>query len=49
MKKKIYIIDGKTYLKHINDKVHLYGLLHQLAFLRAGSRTRRTCSMCWTR
>lgn len=30
---KIYIIDGKTYLNHINDEVHLYGLLHQLAFL----------------
>ena len=30
---KIYIIDGKTYLSHINDEVHLYGLLHQLAFL----------------
>ena len=33
MKNKIYIIDGKTYLNHINDEVHLYGLLHQLAFL----------------
>ena len=33
MKNKIYIIDGKTYLYHINDEVHLYGLLHQLAFL----------------
>ena len=33
MKNKIYIIDGKTYLIHINDEVHLYGLLHQLAFL----------------
>ena len=33
MKNKIYIIDGKTYLSHINDEVHLYGLLHQLAFL----------------
>lgn len=33
MKNKIYIIEGKTYLNHINDEVHLYGLLHQLAFL----------------
>lgn len=33
MKNKLYIIDGKTYLSHINDEVHLYGLLHQLAFL----------------
>lgn len=33
MKNKIYIIDGKTYLSHINDEVRLYGLLHQLAFL----------------
>ena len=24
MKNKIYIIDGKTYLSHINDEVHLY-------------------------
>ena len=30
---KLYIIEGKTYLNHINDEVHLYGLLHQLAFL----------------
>lgn len=33
MKNKIYIIEGKTYLNHINDEVHLYGLFHQLAFL----------------
>ena len=46
MKNKIYIIDGKTYLNHINDEVHLYGLLHQPPSWRAGSRTRRTCSMC---
>ena len=32
-KNKLYIIEGKTYLNHINDEVHLYGLLHQLAFL----------------
>ena len=28
-----YVIDSKTYENHINDEVHLYGLLHQLAFL----------------
>ena len=33
MKNKLYVINGKTYLAHINDEVHLYGLLHQLAFL----------------
>ena len=30
-----YVIDNETYEKHIHDEVHLYGLLHQLAF-RAG-------------
>ena len=33
MKNKLYVINGKTYLSHINDEVHLYGLLRQLAFL----------------
>lgn len=28
-----YVIESKVYEKHINDEVHLYGLLHQLAFL----------------
>ena len=28
-----YMIDSKVYENHINDEVHLYGLLHQLAFL----------------
>ena len=28
-----YVIDSETYEKHIRDEVHLYGLLHQLAFL----------------
>ena len=28
-----YVIDSKIYENHINDEVHLYGLLHQLAFL----------------
>lgn len=33
MKSKRYVIEEKTYVGHINDEVHLYGLLHQLAFL----------------
>lgn len=28
-----YVIDSETYEKHIRDEVHLYSLLHQLAFL----------------
>ena len=28
-----YVIDSKVYENNINDEVHLYGLLHQLAFL----------------
>ena len=28
-----YVIDSKIYENHIKDEVHLYGLLHQLAFL----------------
>ena len=28
-----YVIDSKVYENHINDEVHLYGLLHQIAFL----------------
>ena len=28
-----YVINSETYEKHIRDEVHLYGLLHQLAFL----------------
>ncbi len=28
-----YVIDKRTYEKHIDDEVHLYGMLHQLAFL----------------
>ena len=31
--KKLYIIEEKTYETHIDEEVHLYGLLHQLAFL----------------
>ena len=28
-----HVIDSETYERHIRDEVHLYGLLHQLAFL----------------
>lgn len=31
--KKLYLIAEDTYHKHIDEEVHLYGLLHQLAFL----------------
>ena len=31
--KKLYIIEEKTYETHIDEEVHLYELLHQLAFL----------------
>ena len=30
---KLYVIEEKTYEAHIDEAVHLYGLLHQLAFL----------------
>jgi len=30
---KLYLISEDAYHKHIDDEVHLYGLLHQLAFL----------------
>lgn len=30
---KLYLIAGDTYHKHIDEEVHLYGLLHQLAFM----------------
>lgn len=33
MEKKLFVIEEKAYLRHVNDEVHLYGLLHQLAFL----------------
>ena len=29
----LYVIEEKTYEAHIDEEVHLYGLLHQLAFL----------------
>ena len=49
MKNKIYIIDGKTYLNHINDESTCTAFSTSSPSWRAGSRTRRTCSMCWTR
>ena len=30
---KLYVIEEKTYEAQIDEEVHLYGLLHQLAFL----------------
>lgn len=30
---KLYLIAEDTYHKHIDEEIHLYGLLHQLAFL----------------
>lgn len=30
---KLYLIAEDTYHKHIDEEVHLYGLLHQLAFI----------------
>ena len=30
---KLYVIEEKTYEAHIDEEVHLYRLLHQLAFL----------------
>jgi len=30
---KLYLIDEEIYHKHIDGAVHLYGLLHQLAFM----------------
>ena len=36
----LYIIE-KTYEAHIDEEVHLYGLLHQLAFLAGKIKDRR--------
>ena len=44
-KKNRYVIGKNVYEKHIDDEVHLYGLLHQLA---AGSGTRKMYSPFWT-
>ena len=37
---KMYLISEKTYHKHIDEEVHLYGLLHQLAFLAGKAEDR---------
>ena len=36
-----YVIDSKVYENHINDEVHLYGLLHQIAFLAEKAKDER--------
>ena len=38
---KLYVIEVKTYEAHIDEEVHLYGLLHQLAFLAGKIKDRR--------
>ena len=38
---KLYVIEEKTYEAHIDEEVHLYGLLHQLAFLAGKVKDRR--------
>ena len=38
---KLYVIEEKTYEAHIDQEVHLYGLLHQLAFLAGKVKDRR--------
>lgn len=38
---KLYVIEEKTYETHIDEEVHLYGLLHQLAFLAGKIKDRR--------
>ena len=37
--KKMYVISEDAYHNHIDDKVHLYGLLRQLAFCAAKAKT----------
>ena len=39
---KLYVIEEKTYEAHINEEVHLYGLLHQLPFFSGRLRTTGT-------
>ena len=38
---KLYVIEEKTYEAHIDEEVHLYGLLHQLAFLAGKIKDRQ--------
>ena len=48
---KLYVIEEKTYEAHIDEEVHLYGLLHQLAFLAGGppghGEPDRHCPALW--
>jgi len=37
---KLYLIAEETYHKHIDEEVHLYGLLHQLAFIASKVKDR---------
>ena len=39
--KKLYAIEEKTYEAHVDEEVHLYGLLHQLAVLVGKIKNRR--------
>ena len=47
-KKNRYVIEKNIYEKHIDDEVHLYGLLHQLAAQAERIRTRKMYSTFWT-
>lgn len=38
---QLYVIEEKSYEAHIDQKVHLYGLLHQLAFLAGNIKDRQ--------
>mgnify|MGYP002230592151 CR=1 FL=1 len=49
MKNKLYIIEGKTYLTISTMRSTCTAFSISLPSWRAGSRTRRMCSMCWTR
>lgn len=42
---KLYVIEEKTYEAHIDEEVHLYGLLHQLAFLAGKIKDRELCEL----
>lgn len=37
---KLYLIAEDTYYKHIDEEVHMYGLLHQLAFMASKVKDR---------
>ena len=46
-KKNRYVIGKNVYEKHIDDEVHLYGLLHQLAAQAERIGTRKMYFTCW--